>query len=278
MIRIITDSTCDIDPKRVAQLGVRVVPLTVNFGKDSYIDGVELSIEEFYNKLATTQELPTTSQVNPADFETVFKEYAENGDEIVGLFISSKLSGTYQSAVIAKETLQLGNIYLVDTLTVSFGLHLMVDIAAKMRDQGCSAKSIAEKIENLSRKNRLIASLDTLKYLKMGGRLSSTAAFVGSVLGISPIITLTDGAVTVLGKARGQKGAFKLMLDYMQEHGRCKEYPVSFGHSNSQEALNKCIDYFASEVGDAQVLTGNIGCIVGTHAGPGAVGVAYIEP
>ena len=278
MVQIITDSTCDMDKKRLEELGVRVVPLTVNFGEKSYIDGVELSIEEFYEKLAHTQELPTTSQVNPADFENVFKEYIKNGDDIVGLFISSKLSGTYQSAVIARESIAPQHIHLVDTLTVSFGLNLMVEIAVKLRDQGCGAKMIADTIRKLSKKNRLIASVDTLKYLKMGGRLSATSAFVGSVLGISPIVTLTDGKVAVLGKARGQKGAFRFMLDYMQKHGRCPEYPVSFGHSNSKDALEKCMGFFAPYLNDAEVFTGNIGCVVGTHAGPGAVGIAYIEP
>ena len=278
MIRIITDSTSDMNKKRVEQLGVCVVPLTVNFGNKAYIDGVELSNEDFYDKLVHAQELPTTSQVNPADFETVFKEYVDDGDEIVGLFISSKLSGTYQSAVIARESVSAERIYLVDTLTVSFGLSLMVEIAVKLRDQGYEAKHIADTLRNLSKKNRLIASLDTLKYLKMGGRLSATSAFVGSILGISPIITLTDGEVTVLGKARGQKGAIRFLLEYMQEHGRNEAYPVSFGHSNSYEALEKCMEAFDPYLGETEVLTGNIGSVVGTHSGPGAVGVAYIEP
>ena len=206
-IKIITDSTCDIDISRQEELGIEIVPLSIKFGDKEYIDGVTLTKSEFYKLLAQCDELPTTAQVNPKRFEKIFSDYINNGDEVIGLFISSKLSGTFQSAIIAKNLVGSEKIHLVDSKTVTFPLGLLVLEAAKMRDQGMSALEIIEKLEDLKTRLRFYAVLDTLKYLKMGGRLSPTSAFFGSVLQIKPIVSIVDGEVIAVDKKKGLRAA-----------------------------------------------------------------------
>lgn len=276
MVRIITDSTCDIPPERVAKLNIEVLPLVVNFGNESYRDGVDISVPEFYERLAKSDVLPFTSQVNPSEFEAAFRRCVEASDEVVYLGISSELSGTYQSAYLAKVLLPDASIHIIDTHTVTFALGLLVEIAVSLRDKGLSAEKIAENIRELSTRTRLVAAVDTLKYLKMGGRLSAASAVVGSLLNISPIVSVVNGKVQAIGKARGRKAAFRFMLRELQNDRRDEDYPVSFGHSHAPERLMECMEFFAPHVDTACAVIGNIGCIVGTHAGPGAVGIAYI--
>ena len=195
MVKIVTDSSCDISPQRCAELGVEMLPITVNFGDQSYRANLDISNEEFYEKLAAAEELPHTAQITPAQFQEIFKPYQESGDDVVCLFISSQMSGTLQSARVAANILGADNILLPDTLHVTFALGLLVEEAVKMRDAGLSGKEIVARIEELIPRVRLFAMIEDLKYLKMGGRLSATSALVASILGICPIITLKDGLV-----------------------------------------------------------------------------------
>lgn len=277
MVRIITDSTSDISQQRGAQLGIDILPLTVNFGSESYKDGVDISIEAFYAKLAQAETLPFTSQINPNEFEEIFSRYLNAGEEMVYLGISSELSGTMQSAYLARNTLDSPDIHILDTKTTTFSLALLVEEAVKLRDAGHSAQEIASRIDALSRRTSLIACVDTLKYLKMGGRLSAASAAVGEILSIRPLISLVQGKVEAVGKARGRKAAFKSMLKLVEKEGVDEDYPVSFGHSNSPEILQECLDFFAPYVDTKNALICNIGCTIGTHAGPGAVGIGYIR-
>ena len=205
MIRIITDSECNITIEEAKELGVEVVPLHVIFGNDVFMDGVDISHDEFYKRLEECDELPKTSQTNPGGFVEVFEKYIKQGDEIVGIFISSKLSGTYQSSIIASDMIEDGKIHIIDSLNASMGLAVLVREAVKMRDKGKSVDEIKVEIENLIPRVKLIAAVDTLKYLKKGGRLSATSAIVGGVLGITPVISVVDGSVEVLAKTRGHK-------------------------------------------------------------------------
>ena len=276
MIRIITDSTCDLTRQDQERLGIKVIPLQVLFGTTHYTDGVDLTTKDFYEKLETEKELPTTTQINPDTFERVFKEYLDQGDEIVAILLSSHLSGTYQSAVIAKDILESDKIHLIDSQNVTLGLALIVEEAVKLRDQGLSTAEIVQEMEKLKEKVRLVAIVDTLKYLQKGGRISAASALVGTALGIKPIVQVKEGTVQVLGKERGQKKMYKFIMNYLEEQGVNTDHIVVFAHSMAEDALLPLKEM----VQEACNVKGNhtvcIGSTVGTHVGPGAVGVAFI--
>lgn len=277
MVKILTDSSCDISLERCAELGVELLPITVNFGDQSYRANLDITTEEFYDKLAAAQELPKTAQITPAQFEKIFQPYKDSGDDVVCLFISSKMSGTLQSARLAKNILGAENILLPDTLNVTFALGLLVEEAVKMRDAGMTGKEIVEKIEELIPRIRLFAMIEDLKYLKMGGRLSATSALVASILGICPIITLKDGLVEVVGKARGKKAAFAAIRKLVEKEPISSDYCVTMGHAKCPETCKALEDFLGDLLKKRKVYVSSIGSIVGTHTGPGAVGLAYIK-
>lgn len=196
---------------------------------------------------------------------------------MVCLFISSKMSGTLQSATLAKDILGATNIYLPDTLNVTFALGLLVEEAVKMRDRGLTAPQIVEEIQGLVPRVRLWAFIDDLKYLKMGGRLSASSALVASILGICPIITLKDGLVEVVGKARGKKAAFAAIRKFVEKEPISSDYCVTVGHANVPENCKAFEEYMGDLLKKREVHVSSIGSIVGTHTGPGAVGLAYIK-
>lgn len=275
MIELITDSTSDITAELAAEMGVRVLPLTVNFGDESFRDGLDLTNEAFYTRLRQAETLPTTSQINPDVFAGVFREALDRGNQVVYIGISSDLSGTCQSAMIAKEMLDSDDVFVVDSRTVTLGLRLLVSQAVRLRDEGRSAASLAAELTELREKVRLYAVVDTLKYLKMGGRISAATAMVGGVLGIVPIIAVQDGKVESAGKSRGRKAGVQWIRERVQEDIDLTR-PMVFGHADCLEALDAiveaCSDLSAQA---AAVYCNEIGCVVGTHAGPGAAGVAY---
>ena len=277
MIRIITDSASDITIEEAKELGVEVVPLHVIFGNDVFMDGVDISHDEFYKRLEECDELPKTSQTNPGGFVEVFEKYIKQGDEIVGIFISSKLSGTYQSSIIASDMIEDGKIHIIDSLNASMGLAVLVREAVKMRDKGKSVDEIKVEIENLIPRVKLIAVVDTLKYLKKGGRLSATSAIVGGVLGITPVISIVDGSVEVLAKTRGHKKSIKFMVDYMKENQPDYNYAADFAYKKKKKNLDSFKELCKPEFQFSEESTREIGAAIGTHIGPGAFGVAYIS-
>ena len=277
MVKIVTDSSCDISPQRCAELGVEMLPITVIFGDTSYRANIDISNEEFFEKLSVAEELPKTAQITPNQFQEIFKPYQESGDDVVCLFISSKMSGTLQSARVAKNILGAENILLPDTLNVTFALGLLVEEAVKMRDAGMTGAEIVEKIEELIPRIRLFAMIEDLKYLKMGGRLSATSALVASILGICPIITLKDGLVEVVGKARGKKAAFAAIRKWVEKEPISSDYCVTMGHANVPENCKALQEFLGDLLKKREVHVCSIGSIVGTHTGPGAVGLAYIK-
>lgn len=269
MAIIITDSTSDLTYKEAEALGIEMLSLTVNFGEEHYKDKIDLSNETFYEKLETCSEIPTTSLLNPADFLETYEKY-EN-EEIIVITLSPKLSGTYQSAVIAKDMSEREDIYVVDSGSVTIPQGLLVKMANKMNQEGMSAKEIVSKLEELKEKVRLVAVIDTLKYLIKGGRLSSVQGAIGTALRLKPIIAVKDGEILTLSKARGTKAAFKEVLKLIQEDGEVDEsLPISFAHSNNEAMLQEFISAMPYK-GDTYM----IGSVVGTHAGPGAVAIAY---
>lgn len=275
MIRIITDSTCDLSTARQKELGVEVVPLSVHFGEETYRDGVDLTNQAFFEKLQVAEELPKTSQVNPDEFALRFRAHVDNGDEVVGIFISSLLSGTYQSAAIARTIVDETRVHVVDSGTVTFALGLLVEQAARMRDGGMGGAEIAAQVEKLSKRLRFYAVVETLKYLKMGGRISAATAMVGGMLGITPILNVRDGVVEAAGKSRGRKGAYQWMEKKVAEEPMDLALPVAFGHSNAPAVMAECEGYFMERIAGMDVRESDIGSVVGTHAGPGCAGFAY---
>ena len=277
MVKILTDSSCDLSPARCEELGVEMLPITLNFGGESFRAHEDISNEEFYEKLAAASELPKTAQITPAFFEEKFTGYKESGEEVVCLFISSMMSGTLQSARIAKNMVNADKVYLPDTLNVTFALGLLVEEAVKMRDRGLSAAEIASEVEKLVPRVRLWALIDDLKYLKMGGRLSATSALVASILGICPIITLENGLVEVVGKARGKKAAFKFIQNMVAKEPISGDFAVTIGHAAVPNTRDDFMDFMSAELKKREILKLDIGSIVGTHTGPGACGLAYIR-
>lgn len=275
-IKIITDSTSDLDRAFAASHGVDILPLTIHFGEEEFRDGVDITASEFYKRLRSSKTLPTTSQVSPMAFEKAFREQVEAGHEVLAITIASKLSGTCQSAHIAKEHLKEGSIRIIDSETTSMGLALLVMEAVKAKDAGMSLDDIASHIEALKKRVVLYALFDTLEYLKKGGRLSSVSAALGALLNLKPMIDLTAGVVSLSGKARGFRKALQWILTQMEKQEPDPDYTIAFGHSDAPDSMEK-LEALAKEKFPAQdPLEVAIGMTVGTHAGPGCVGVAYI--
>jgi len=269
MAIIVTDSTCDLTLKEVKELGIEMLSLTVNFKEEQFVDKVTLSNEEFYKKLEKSDEIPTTALLNPADFLEVFNKY-ENEDIIV-ILISSKLSGTYQSAMIAKDIAGRDNIHVIDSRAVTAALGLLVRIATAWNKEGKTTADIIEGVQGLIKKVRLVAAIDTLEYLVKGGRLSGAAGIIGTALNLKPIIMLKDGKIVNTAKTRGSKAAFKEIAKIVAEDKPNTAYPFFYAHTNAAEALEAFRNSMSYE-GDVYM----IGSVVGTHAGPGAVALSYI--
>ena len=277
-LRIITDSTADITTEQAAQMGITIVPLKVIFGEKEYRDGIDISIEGFYEKLITAEKLPTTSQPAPDDFLKYFEEAKEVGDSVLVILISSKLSGTYQSAVIAKEMCEYSEISIVDSITTITNLRLLVEHAIKLREQQIPMVQIADELEELKQRTVLLAMVDTLEFLHKGGRLSKSSAILGTLLKFKPIITVKDGVVSVVDKERGTNKGIARILEIIDEYGSIdKNYPVMFGYSSEDsKALmlqEKVIEKY--DLKDTRIYP--VGCVIGTHAGPGACFITYIK-
>lgn len=274
--KIITDSTADLLPQWREK--VSVVPLTLNFGEEVYVDGVTIGHKEFYEKLVETDTLPTTSQASPTAFADVFSQLRK-GEEAVVITLSAALSGTYQSAMIAAA--DFDNIYVVDSRSAAIGGGILVARAIELAEQGLSGKEIATILEEEKNKIVLMALVDTLEYLKRGGRVSKTVAFAGSILNIKPVIALDEGKIVMLGKARGSKQGNNLLVQQIEEAGGVDfSKPLLLGYTGLSDTLLK--KYIADSrhlwaEGVEQVPYTTIGSVIGTHAGPGAVAVAFFK-
>lgn len=276
-VRIIIDSTTDLAPELRGQ--VEIVPLTVSFGTEEYIDGVTITHEEFYNKLLESDVLPTTSQATPAAFEKVFKEVAAAGDSAVVITLASQFSGTCQSARIAAE--DYDNIYVVDSGSVTLGAGILAEYALRCARSGMTAAKIAGLLEKKKEDICLIAMLDTLEYLKKGGRISAAVAFAGGLLNIKPVVNVKDGVINMLGKARGSKQGNNLLVQEIEKTGGIDfDMPILLGYSGLSDALlKKYIPDSAPlwENGIDTLRYTSIGSVVGTHAGPGAIAAAFFH-
>ena len=275
--RIIVDSTADLLPE--FQSRVHTVPLTVHFGDAEYIDGVTIDHKTFYEKLVESDVLPSTSQASPNAFIKEFEKVRAAGENAVVITLSSKLSGTYQSAVIAAADYE--NIYVVDSGSAAVGSGILTELALQLLDQGLDAKQIANILETEKEKIVIVALVDTLEYLKKGGRISKTVALAGTVLNIKPVLSVIHGQIKMLGKARGSKMGNNLLVQEIEKAGGVDfEKPVLLGYSGLSDAL--LVKYMQDskhiwEKGLEAVRYTTIGSVIGTHAGPGAVAVAFFK-
>ncbi len=276
-VKIIIDSTTDLI-KEVKDK-VEVVPLTLRFGEEEFIDGVTIDHKMFYEKLIESDVIPTTSQAAPSAFIPYFDKVKEDGDSAVVIAVSSKLSGTYQSACIASDGYD--NIHIVDSGNVAIGAGILVEYALALVEQGLSAKEIADKLEEVKDKVIIVAMLDTLEYLKKGGRISAAVAFAGGVLNIKPVVSVDKGVISMLGKARGSKQGNNLLAQEIEKAGGVDfDKPVLLGYTGlSDTLLTKYVEDSKEMWSHAKTELNStvIGSVIGTHVGPGAVAVAFFK-
>ena len=274
-VKIIVDSASDVSQKVAKEWGITVIPLHVRFGEHEYEDGVTLSNEQFYEKLIETDELPKTSQISPAEYADVFAEAVKNGDDAVCMVLSSGVSGCFQSARLAAEDFD-GKVHVVDTKQFCISYYILVEYAVRLRDEGKGADEIVAEIEKERNRAKVLSVFDTLEYLKAGGRLSSAAAFAGTLLSIKPVVTITDGIVEVIGKARGSKNGSNILIQNIKKLGVDYSMPICFGYTGlSDDMLQKYIaDSHELYEGDAYNIV-SVGSTIGTYAGPGAIAVAF---
>lgn len=276
-VKIIIDSTTDLIES--VKERVEIVPLTIRFGEEEFIDGVTIDHKMFYEKLIESDAIPTTSQATPTAFIPYFDKIKEDGDSAVVITLSSKLSGTYQSACIAAE--DYDNIYVVDSGNVAIGAGVLVEYALELLDNGMSAEEIANKLNEKKDDVVLVALLDTLEYLKKGGRISAAVAFAGGVLNIKPVVSVDKGEIVMLGKARGSKQANNLLIQEIEKAGGVDfSRPVLLGYTGlSDMLLDKYIEDSKSlwDHAKSELNRSVIGSTIGTHVGPGAVAVAFFK-
>lgn len=278
-IKFVIDSASDILPEEAAKLGVCHLPLTVSFGDESFRDSVDMTHREFFEKLGKSSVLPTTSQIPPSDFSDCFEKALAEADALVVITLSSALSGTYQSAMIAAEDYP-GKVFVVDSRTVAIGERILLQRGLTLAGQGLDAAAIACQLDEEKTHIRLYAILDTLEYLKKGGRISSVTAIAGSVLSIKPAVTVADGVVSMAGKARGTRQGNALLRELIGTTGGIDfDRPLCMVWSGLEDSL---LQNFIADNKDLwqdpeNLPSASLGCTIGTHVGPGAYGIAYFE-
>jgi DegV family protein with EDD domain len=278
--KIIVDSGADITRKEAEELGMIHMPIEVRMNGKDYLDGENLFAEEFYNELATCSELPKTSQITPLRYQEMFDKIVADGDEAVVICLSSRLSNTYNNARMTAENYD-GKIVAVDSMTAFIGQRALCMYAIELVKKGYNAKKVAEKLEERKGDIRLYAVIDTLKYLKMGGRLSAASAFIGTLLAIKPIISVTEGEVRSINKAMGFKKGNKMIMDMCSKSNIDYKMPMHVGYSGNDMSN---IEGFLAEVNSSNLERKfekdelcAMGSTIGTHIGPGAVAICYFE-
>lgn len=279
-VRILTDSASDISQERAKEWGIKVLPLKVRFGEEEYLDGVTLKGQEFYHKLVETDVVPKTSQISPYEYEEEFKAAQEAGDDLIYFCLSSGVSGSYQSACIAAQDYE-ENVQVVDTKQFCISEYIIVQRAVQMRDEGMGAKELVEKISEEMKKAHVISVFDTLEYLKLGGRLSSAAAFAGNLLMIKPVITIENGEVKVIGKARGSRNSHNMLMEFVNKTGGIDfTRPICLAYSGfNDDVLKKYVEdsKVLYEGNEDKLQYATVGATIGTYSGPGAIALACFE-
>lgn len=276
MIKILVDSSADFTKEEIASKQLTLVPLQVNLNDKTYFDGVNLFQDEFYEMLISSTEFPKTSQPSPQDFVKIFEQTKKDGDTIICILLSSLLSGTYQSANLAKSMVEYDNIYLIDTQCATSATRILVESALKMINENKDVNEIINHLEVLKKHIKIFASVDTLEYLCKGGRVSKTSAAIGEMANIKPIITVTDGKIDVLGKRPGVNRAMLFIIKQLAEYEIDTNYPIyslfTYGTENCEKLEAKITKK------DYQIKQRlQLGPTLGTHIGPEAFGICFVE-
>jgi DegV family protein with EDD domain len=274
-VRVVTDSSCDLPEARAEELGIEIVPLTIRFGTKEYVDRVELSNEEFWRKVATSDVLPETAAPSAGAFEETFRKLAESGaDGIICINLSSRLSATMQSAQLAAKALKgTCPVEVVDSLSVSMGLQCIN--AAQLARAGQDLDAIARSAESQVLRTRLFGALDTLEHLRRGGRIGAAQALLGGVLAIKPVIEVRDGAVAEAGKVRTRSKSLRLLADKVVQATNPQQV---FVFDAQAPDIGELIDMLSAAVPRNEIEFGTIGPVIGTHAGPRTIGVGWVDP
>jgi DegV family protein with EDD domain len=276
-VRIVTDSTADLPTEVASSLGITVVPLTVFFGDEAYLDGVELDNAGFYIKMAASRDLPRTSQPSPAAFQEAFQRLIDDGaDAILSVHLSSKLSGTYQSACTARDSLPESTrkipIEVIDSLTISAGMGYAVQQAAKLAQAGKSLAELKTITEDTLGRSRILAVLDTLEYVRRGGRIGGASAMLGNMLSFKPIIALTGGEVVPIERPRTRAKAYARVAQLLSEQGAIEYVSIVETNSEVGQQLGEAIQ----SVYSGELPHYDLGAVIGTHTGPGTTAIAFV--
>lgn len=281
MIKILIDSASDIDKQEADKKGINIIPIEVRFGEETFLDGVNLSHRQFFEKLIESNELPKTSQINEYQWGEEFKKLTEKGEQLIVITLSSKLSGTYNCAKSAAKNFE-GKVFVVDSLSATIGERILCDYALQLIKLGKSAEEIVRELDEKKKRVQIIAVVDTLKYLRKGGRISTVMAFAGEMLSIKPVISVNDGEVKLIGKAMGSKKSNNLLMQLVEKCGGIDfNMPYGLGYSGLSD------EYLKKYLADSEALWKEhlkdvsaipiymIGSTIGTHVGPNAIGVAF---
>lgn len=277
MVRIITDSLCDLTMTHAKELNIDILPLLVRFGEEEFKCGVELSNEEFYEKLETSSAAPSTAAVNPYEFEEVFQKYVDAGDDVVAILFSRHMSATYQSAVIASESVNSERIHLIDCENGAMGQALLIETAVAMREQGLGAVEIAEKITALLPRTMTYIVIDTMEYLKRGGRISKSAALVGGLMRLHPVLQVVADGAKPVDKVKGKKSCNAWLVQKLKDEVPDSDYKLVIGHSNAPERAENFRQQLMEAGITNEIFITCIGPVVGTHIGPNCLGIGYIK-
>ncbi|NLM44555.1 MAG: DegV family protein [Clostridiales bacterium] len=275
-ITILTDTMCDVPQYYVEKYNIIVLPLLVNFGDESFRDGIDITADEFFKRLESSEKLPTTSQINPPQFESVFLDEIGENNTVIGILGSSKLSGTYNSAMIAKNNIESDHIHIIDSEAVTLGAGLLVIKAARLAEMGKTAEEIVNEIEAAKKRLKQFFVIGNLKYLYKGGRISLSASVIGSILNVKPIITTVDGKLEMLEKTRGIKKAITIVMDMIKEKGwTLDEKVIGINHTLCPEHADYIEELIKMQYKPKEIIRGEVGSVIGTHAGPGCVALHF---
>jgi DegV family protein with EDD domain len=270
MLKIVTDSAADLPPEVAQELGITVVPLYVHFGQEVYRDGVDMAADEFYRRLVTSPEFPTTSAPGPGVFAKVYEGLVAQGHQVISIHLSSKLSVTHQAALTASQEVGAGKVAVVDSQSLSLGLGLLTMATARAALQGQGLEQVVAQAQSAALRTQMVFTLDTLEYLQKGGRIGRAQAFLGSVLNIKPILQIKEGEVHPLERARSRAKAINRMCDIVAARSPVEALGVIY--TTTPQEADEVADRLASLVAGKGVPVAQLGSVLGVHGGPGVVG------
>ena len=274
MVRIVTDSTADLADDQQRAAGITVVPLNVRFGDQVFKDHVDLSSDDFFARLKTSPQLPKTSQPAVGAFEEVFRRYRDTGDDVVAVLISGKVSGTVGAATAAAKSVDVEHIEVIDSFTTSMALGFLEPEAARLAKSGADRAVVVERVRSLVPKARVLAAIDTLTYLEKGGRIGKARALLGSLLNFKPLITLQDGEVAPLGRARGRSQAIDRLVELLRRDGKLSNLAVL--HGGALADAERLKERVAGSYPGLEIPLAETGAVIGTYTGPGVIGFTYL--